>query len=194
MDITSYLLGKKSAGGSGDLDWSALGYNNTPQSIIDGYNYAKQIYDNWVVGTSLSYLYSADRKLVFFPLIDTSSNTSLNSTFRNCFALLEVAKFSTDNITNMENAFYGCSALRTVPEFNTSKVTKFSSMFANSNLLTDESLNNILKMCINASSYTGAKTLTTLGFQNNIGTYPASRFQALPNYQDFINAGWTIGY
>lgn len=28
-------------------DWSQLGYEDTPQTIIDGFNYAKDIKDNW---------------------------------------------------------------------------------------------------------------------------------------------------
>lgn len=195
MDITSYLLGKNaSGGGGGGLDWSSIGYDSIPQSIIEGYNYAKEIYDNWVVGTSLSSKFSADRKLVFMPLIDTSPNTSLSNAFRNCFSLLEVSKLNTVNVTNMGNCFQGCNALKVIPEFNTSNVTSFSNMFSNCNLLNDESLNNILNMCINASSYTGTKTLATLGIQNNANTYPVSRIQALPNYQAFLDAGWTIGY
>lgn len=31
-------------------DWSELGYENTPQAIIDGFNYAKDIKDNWDSG------------------------------------------------------------------------------------------------------------------------------------------------
>lgn len=59
--------------------------------------------------------------------------------------------------------------------------------------MNDDSLNNILKMCINvSSSYSRAKTLYELGLKSN--NYPASRIQALSNYNDFITAGWSIGY
>lgn len=34
--------------------------------------------------------------------------------------------------------------------------------------------------------------ISKLGFSSN--AYPKSRIQALSNYQDFINAGWSIGY
>ena len=47
MDLFSYLLGKKSGGSGGGggtgLDWTKIGYEGTPQSIINGYNYAKNI-------------------------------------------------------------------------------------------------------------------------------------------------------
>lgn len=35
-------------------DWSELGYENTPQTIIDGFNYAKDIKDNW--DSSITYM------------------------------------------------------------------------------------------------------------------------------------------
>lgn len=35
-------------------DWSELGYENTPQAIIDGFNYAKDIKDNW--DSSITYM------------------------------------------------------------------------------------------------------------------------------------------
>lgn len=60
------------------------------------------------------------------------------------------------------------------------------------NKLTDASLDNILQMCINATSYTETKTLAELGLSNYRAS--VSRVEALPHYQDFLNAGWTIGY
>ena len=65
-------------------------------------------------------------------------------------------------------------------------------MFTGCVKLTDNSLNNILQICINATLYTGTKTLYTLGFRSN--KYSVERIQALSNYQAFIDAGWTIGY
>ena len=56
--------------------------------------------------------------------------------------------------------------------------------------LSNESLNNILAMCANATSYTGTKTLAYIG----ISETQATTCQGLSNYQDFINAGWTTGY
>ena len=50
MELFDYLLAKKKGSGGGsssDVDWSAIGYSDTPQVIVDGYNYAKQIKDNW---------------------------------------------------------------------------------------------------------------------------------------------------
>ena len=32
--------------GGGGLDWSAIGYSETPTGVQEGYDYAKQIYNN----------------------------------------------------------------------------------------------------------------------------------------------------
>lgn len=224
MDITSYLLGKNASGGGGggsDLDWSAIGYNGRPQTINDGYNHAVEIMNNWdSTKYSFGTTFQSDRNLVIMPLIDIPNITSMNSAFYGCYALTTIALLNTENVTSMSECFRECRGLTSVPKFNTKKVKTMQKMFMScydlasvplfdtSGLtgsgsftyvftdcynLTDTSLDNILQMCINATGYTGAKNLTTLGITDT-GTYPASRIQALPHYQAFLNAGWTIGY
>lgn len=224
MDITSYLLGKNSAGGGGgggsDLNWTALGYTDRPQAIDDGYNYALQIKNNWETPTTMGSKFANDYKLVYMPLVDTtnvntfgsafsncyrlekiallntSESTNMQNTFNLCYGLTDVPLFDTSKVTNMNKMFYFCENLKDVPQFDASAVNKntgFQYMFSGCLSLTDTSLNNILGMCINATSYNGTKTLNYLGI-NNTDYYPTSRIEALPNYQAFINAGWTIGY
>ena len=130
--------------------------------------------------------------LTTIPLLNTHNATNMSNMFWNCHNLTEVPELDTSNVTNMSGMFYGCTNLTTVPLLDTSKVTNMSKMFNNCTSLSDTSLDNILQMCINATSYTGSKTLATLGF--NATNYPASRIEALTHYQDFIDAGWTIGY
>lgn len=227
------------AGGGGDLDWSAIGYDSTPESIVDGYNYAKYIQENWVDNTSTlgsdfssviicplvslgnrtscyNFAYEC-KSLIEIPLLDTSNVTNMDSMFQYCSALTEIPLLNTSNVTSMQSMFQYCSSLKSIPQINisnvtsfantfryctnlmtlpvlnTSKVTNFNNAFGNSYNLTDTSLDNILQMCINATSYTGTKTLKTLGISNTT-YYPVSRIEALPHYQDFINAGWTKGY
>jgi len=246
MDITSYLLGKNSSGGGGggsDLDWTALGFEKRPEAIDDGYNYAKQIKDNWIPADTLYQKFYNDKKLVYMPSVDTSTTIStegmfyncyalqetafldtknvnrMNNMFRSCYSLVKVPLFDTSEVTNFSNMFNSCYNLKEVPQFNTSQANNFSSMFTNCNnlttvpqldiskatagsqlgnmfggcySLTNESINNILAMCINATSYTGGKTLSNLGFDST--HQPVATIQALSNYQAFLDAGWTIGY
>ena len=194
MDITSYLLGKNSSGGGGGggLDWSAIGYDSTPQAIIDGYNYAKQIQEEWVPIERIGNKFKENNNIIFMPKIDTSITTNFAYAFNNCMALITIPLLDTSNVTTFEWAFASCYSLKEVPQFNTSKVTNFSRAFYSSNFLSDQSLVNVLKMCTNATSYTGTKTLATLGFSSS--KYPVSRIEALPSYQAFLDAGWTIGY
>lgn len=263
MDILSYLLGKNSSGGGGgDLDWESIGYSSTPKSIVDAYNYAKYIQDNWQDDTSRPYqtfesvvifplvslgnrtgmnyfaygcklllqipqldtsnidnfqaAFSNCSALQSIPLLDTKKATSMSSMFNycnslksvplfdmsnvtnasdmfySCTSLTEVPAFNTSKVTNTQRMFYGCTSLQTVPIFDLGRVTGLYTMFGNCSNLSDTSLDNILQMCVNMTSYTGAKNLLQLGF--SASSYPTSRIQALPHYQDFINAGWAIGY
>lgn len=171
MDVLSYLLGKNASGGdtpSGGIDWSLIGYSEAPQSFTNDFNYAKDIYDNWENVSELALKFKNDAQLVFCPLVDTSNATIFNQ------------------------MFYNCTNLIYVPVLNTANATGFNSMFSLSIRLNDEALDNILQMCINATSYTGIKTLKKLGFQS--ADYSSARFEALPHWQDFTEAGWTTGY
>lgn len=124
--------------------------------------------------------------------------TNLASTFRNCINLEEVGTIDTTGVINMNSMFHGCSSLITVPVFNTASVnvsgqtgsSGFDNMFNGCTSLSNASLNNILKMCINATSYQGTKTLAEIGLTSS----QATTCQGLSNYADFVAAGWSTGY
>ena len=125
-------------------------------------------------------------------LLDTSLMFSLRNFLANS-KIVTLPLLDTSNATTMREMLKECPNLENVPVLNTSKVTTMQSMFSGSKKLTDTSLDNILKMCIGTTSaYTRTKSLAELGFISS--NYPASRIQALPSYQDFLDAGWTIGY
>lgn len=153
--------------GGSSCAWSAIGYNGEPKSLQEMFDYSKEIYDNWDnTIMDLKYKFNGDKNLIWFPLVDTS------------------------NVTNMNSMFNNCTSLEEIPQLNTSNVTGMSNMFSSCNKLTDTSIDNILQFCITSKRENG--TLKYLGFNSN--DYPINRIEALPHYQDFLDAGWTIGY
>ena len=122
------------------------------------------------------------------PLLDTSSVTNMDNMFEVCKNLINIPVLDTSNVTSMSHMFYNCTNLTSIPQLNTSSVTIMQGMFYNCTSLSNESLNNILYMCVHSATTT--KTLKYIGLtqeQANICT-------TLSNYQDFVNAGWTTGY
>lgn len=133
MDIFSYLLGKQQGGSSsGDRDWTEIGYSSEPESIQDGFNYAKTIKDNWNSSvTSLSNKFKGDTNLIYMPLVDTSNVTNMQSTFTDCYSLAEIPLLDTSEVTDMQNAFGNCSSLKKIPLLDTSKVIYMGTAFMN---------------------------------------------------------------
>lgn len=140
--------------------------------------------------TNMNGMFSSCSHLLSVPLFNTISVTDMNNMFNGCRALTEVPVFNTGSVTSMSGMFRACIALTTVPVLNTASVTNMNLMFRDSSNLSSESLNNILAMCINATSYTGTKTLAEIG----ISSTQATTCQSLSNWNNFISAGWSSGY
>lgn len=169
MEIISYLLGKNASGGS----------SNNYNAEID----STKEYDA---------TYGVKSLITNIKSIDLSPFAYIGYMFQDMIYLETVGQLDTSNATIMDNMFNNCRRLEDLPLFDTSKITSMTNAFYFCIKLTDESIDNILQMCINATSYSGTKTLTHLGFHS---VYIAkSKIEALPHYQDFIDAGWTIGY
>ena len=126
------------------------------------------------------------------PLLNMRNVTNANNMFAYCYSLHYIPQFDTSNLVYMTSMFMNCVSLTAIPVLNTSKVEGMQNAFSSCYNLSKKSLDNILQMCINATSYTGTKTLAYIGISSTY--YPSSLIQTLPHYQDFINAGWTIGY
>lgn len=142
-----------------------------------------------VSGTSLAYAFQkfAGESL---PTIDTSSVTNMDYMCDNSL-LITAPSFDTSHVTSIRNCFATNVLLENVPVYNWSSINGQYSLFYvfyNSNRLTNTSLDNILQSCISATSYTHTKTLAQLGITN----YASATIEALPHYQDFLDAGWTI--
>ena len=115
-----------------DMDWTALGYEGTPDVLTAGYNYAKNIYDNWNPNiTSMWYKYSGNRDILFFPLVDTSNVINMANCFMECEHMIYLPLIDTSKVTNMNMCFYECRALKELPSLNTSSVTNLTYTFQN---------------------------------------------------------------
>lgn len=125
-----------------------------------------------------------------FPQLDTSNVTNMGAMFRNCTNLKAIPLINTSKVTNFNSMFTGCTSLITVPLLNINNATVVYNMFNNCNNLSDESLNNILAMCKNASKITSNKTLKYIGLTSE----QANKCKTLSNYSAFTSAGWTTGY
>ncbi len=129
-------------------------------------------------------------KITTTPLLNTSKVVNMESMFGFCHSLVEIPLLDTSNVTNMRQMFQYSENLVTIPLLNFSKVTNLGSIFVNCTSLSNESLNNILQMCINAVAYTGTKTLKEMG----LSQAQATTCQNLSNWDAFVAAGWTSGY
>lgn len=140
--------------------------------------------------TSFQYTFNACSSLTTIPLLDTSSATNISGMFSNCTNLISIPLLNTSNSTAMNNTFEKCTNLTTVPILNTSKVINMMNAFKDCSNLSNDSLNNILAMCANATSYTYTKTLAYIG----LSSAQATTCTSLSNYAAFTAAGWTTGY
>ena len=208
MDVISYLLGKKSGGGSetnlqNNKEVTITSNTTTVINPDENYDGMKKVtvttnisgsnnnvlVDPYTYASTYSYTVGITSLITKIDVLDLSITTNL----RNFLGNSKITTFplmDTSFVTNMREMFHDCTRLKNVPLLDTSRVANMQNMFSNCTKLTDTSLDNILQMCI--SSLETNKTLTRLGFTAT--DYSASRIEALPHYQDFIDAGWTIGY
>lgn len=129
------------------------------------------------------------------PYFDTTGITSFNRCFYCCNNLVTAPNYNTSSATDVGMMFYGCINLVNVPVYNLSHVTNSNNLkntFQACSHLSNTSLDNILQICIGSRISGGIKTLANIGLSS--AYYPATTIQGLPHYQDFIDAGWTIGY
>lgn len=76
------------SGSTGGRDWTQLGYEEEPKSIDEGFEYAKNIKQNWDTSvTNLYRKYLNDKNLMYFPNVDMSNVTKANNMFEGCVKL-----------------------------------------------------------------------------------------------------------
>ena len=80
--------------------------------------------------------------------------------------------------------------LKEIKDFrDVGNVKTMSHIFDKCSKLSNDSLNNILKICANAVN-SSTRTLKGIG----ITSQQANICKTLSNYQEFLDAGWTTGY
>lgn len=135
-------------------------------------------------------LYCIPTKSDGTPLLDTSNVTNIIGIFRHFHNLKTIPKLNTSNVTKMTGMFEDCPNLINIPQLDTSKVTDMTSMFYNCISLSNDSLNNILAMLANATTFSGTKTLQYLQLTKE----QATKCKTLSNWAACEAAGWTTGY
>lgn len=132
-DFDTEIANLPSGGGH---DWSAIGYSSEPTWLSEGYDYAKEIYDNWNSSTTaLNNKYREDRDLIIFPKVDTSNVTNFSGIFYECVRLQEV-ELDFSSATNVTTFVYNCRAIRKLKLKGTTNLSNLG--IGNSNLLSLE--------------------------------------------------------
>ena len=151
--------------------------------------------------TTATGMYRECSNLVDVQLFDTSSVTSFESMFYSCYSLTTIPAFNTSHVAYFSSCFYNCGSLANIPVFDFSSVNNNSlaGMMGGGGAnrvksLTNQSLDNLLASLITATNYTGTKELASIFGSNMRDFYPVTTIQSLTHYQDFIDAGWTIGW
>ena len=145
-------------------------------------------------GETIQYNYGQNSVMLMIKSIPnntTVTGTDLRSAFNGCKNLVTIPNLDISNVLRLDGMCNSCNALVNFEIKSAPSCTGFQYMFYGCNALSDTSLDNILQMCASATNYSGTKTLAYLNIDNRT-VYPATRIQALPHYQDFITAGWSI--
>ena len=138
--------------------------------------------------TSMGHMFYNCTNLTSIPQLNTSSVTNMQGMVSGCTLLTSIPLLDTNSVTSMYGMFYNCTNLTSIPQLNTSSVTIMQGMFYNCTSLSNESLNNILYMCVHSATTT--KTLKYIGLTQE----QANICKTLSNYSAFTSAGWTTGY
>lgn len=136
------------------------------------------------------FLFSGCTKLTKIPTLrNTNSLLYCHYMFGYMYDVSDLPYFDTSSVKNFYD-FAINSHFVNVPILNLQSATNLQGMFSGCTYLNNDSLNNIMEMCIGATSYGSTKTLKYIGLTSDQTTI----CQGLSNYQDFIDAGWTTGY
>lgn len=187
----------------GGRDWSEIGYSSEPELIQDGFDYAKNIKDNWNSSvTTLSKKFFKDNNLIYMPLVDTSNVTNFTSIFSECYSLVEVPLLNTSNVTQIAGGFFKCSSLKKLPLLDLSKVQTFGNTFFGCSSLNELPAFNTESLANMGSAFSGCMSLKTFPAINTSKVTEISQtfngcssLQTIPelNFEKVNNASYAFG-
>ena len=183
------LTGTSEGGASYPPNWSLLGLETTPPDILSDFEYSRYIQNNFVPRTNITEMFMDDTQLKYAPTLDFTNVEIIINLFARCSNLISVGNLDFSRINDLSGVFAQCTHLITVPVFNASSCFMFDNMFFNCPTLSNDSLNNILAMCITGTT-AFEKTLSNLGLTQAQATI----CQTLSNWNAFVAAGWSTGY
>ena len=147
--------------------------------------------------TSFSGFIRNCKQITSLPYFDTSNGTNFGQMCQSARALVSFPQINTSNGTNFADMFQDCKALVNVPVLDWSKATGLNNVFGGYSSgglpacdnLSNESLNNILEMCANATAYIQQGTNMTLKYIG-LTSAQATTCETLSNWDTFVAAGW----
>lgn len=182
--------------GGGGTDWSEIGYSAEPQSVTDGFNYAKQIYDNWDSSkTSLISKFENDKVLMFMPLVDTSNVTNFKFAFSYCSSLIEIPSLDFSKGIKFSSIFYSCPQIRSIGELSnigqaylttaSANFSDYTFSLSDSTLLTHDSLMNVINNLYDIATK-GCNTQRLILGSTNLAKLTAEEISTASN------KGWSV--
>lgn len=136
------------------------------------------------------YLFCGCANLTKIPTLrNTNSLLYCRYMFGYMYNVSDLPYFDTSSVKNFYD-FAINSHFVNVPILNLQSATNLQGMFSGCTYLNNDSLNNIMEMCIGATSYGSTKTLKYIGLTSE----QANKCKTLSNYSAFTSAGWTTGY
>ena len=172
--------------------WNTENVNNVYQMFLFC-NHISTINDlNLPKVTDLKNFCGACHSLVSLNNCNFSNVQNLWQSFGQCWNLQATPDIHSDNIINMCEAFNNCISLTEVIQYNTLKVNDMSKTFQFCNNLSNDSIQNIINMCLNSNitNTTRMNLMTTntySPFSNTI--FDNSYYQ--DRWQELTDAGWT---
>lgn len=163
---------------------------NTGIISNDHLNSLRQPTNKIYVYNSMNFWYS---NINTVDMLDISECTGLNDKFKfGKFTDMNLNAWNTQNIISMTNMFYSCESLVNidVSNVNVANLSYIDGMFANCNNLSNESIDSIINMCLNATNV----VTKNLSIENSVSPFTQTNITSdrySSRLSDLDMFGWT---